>query len=634
MSTGLISGALLVAAAASYAVLFLGGDGRPWAALLPLACAAGAAAIALAAWHRLRAERDLERAERERAVEAARAEMEREMEAAEHELERERSLRVVIERNREQEKQWRRRLAEEMLKAQRDDGALGDPHNVPSMVLRIAMVLLEARKGLLLSRHHRPDGELELLAAHGFDADPSDSALAQHFATEVIERDTTVRRDGSPPVSGDGQTAADEEIDNLVAIPTYVKDQFTGVIVCANRPGGFHDHDDEVLLSLGDHASALLGNAELRGQLRSSYLATIRILADALEAKDPFLRGHSEEVSAYVAAVADRLEVGPKRREELVFGSLLHDLGKIGISERVLLKPGPLTAEEFNIVKLHPRIGYRLVQQVPALDDMCLGILHHHERYDGTGYPNGLKGEEIPLEARIICVADSFSAMTSDRPYRGRMSVEDACDELVRCAGTQFDPEIVRVFVDEVRNRPQSRATRGELAIALSDPELDGRRDGDEPLLGYGTYAIIDNLTLLYSRRYLHEVVHAEAQRAAVQDVPFGVALFELRDISEVNRRDGYAAGDAAIRALAEAVQRGAVRAGGTACRYGGPRIALVVPRADDDALRALADEIARDAADGAVVRTGVGTWRTGDDGDAVVARAYESLATPAATTS
>ncbi|MDQ3720854.1 MAG: HD domain-containing protein [Actinomycetota bacterium] len=160
-----------------------------------------------------------------------------------------------------------------------------------------------------------------------------------------------------------------------MAIPVYIGDDFAGVVVCANREGGFEELDDHVLLALGDHAGTALHNSRLRGELRTSYVSTVRMLADAIEAKDFFLRVHSDEVSSYVAPVADRLELGPRRREELVFASLLHDLGKIGISERILLKPGRLTPEERGVIELHPRIGYRIIEQVPALRSMTDAIL-------------------------------------------------------------------------------------------------------------------------------------------------------------------------------------------------------------------------------------------------------------------
>ena len=260
----------------------------------------------------------------------------------------------------------------------------------------------------------------------------------------MIEADQTVREDDSRSIEREGRTDADDEIDNLVAIPIFIADDFHGVVVCANREGGFEECDDEVLLALGDHAGAVLENGRLHGALRTSYLATVAMLAEVIEAKDPFLRGHSDEVSRYVSAVAERLGIDPRSREQLVFGSLLHDVGKVGISERILLKPAALTPEERSVIQLHPQIGYRLVERVPALRDIAPAILHHHERYDGEGYPSRLAGEQIPLEARIICVADSFSAMTAERPYRQRMTLDDACAELERCAGTQFDPEVVR----------------------------------------------------------------------------------------------------------------------------------------------------------------------------------------------
>ena len=138
----------------------------------------------------------------------------------------------------------------------------------------------------------------------------------------------------------------------------------------------------------------MLHNERLRGELRTSYVATVSMLSDAIAAKDPFVGGHSEEVSACVSAAAERLGVEQRRREELLFGSLLHDLGKIGISERILLKPAALSPEERAIVELHPRIGYKLVSRISRLEPIALAVLHHHERWDGTGYPGRLKGDQ------------------------------------------------------------------------------------------------------------------------------------------------------------------------------------------------------------------------------------------------
>jgi HD-GYP domain-containing protein (c-di-GMP phosphodiesterase class II) len=149
-----------------------------------------------------------------------------------------------------------------------------------------------------------------------------------------------------------------------------------------------------------------------------------------------------------VAAVARRLGIDARGREDLVFASLLHDVGKVGISGRILRKPGPLTPAERAAVERHPRLGASLVSHVPELAEFAPAVLHHHERWDGDGYPAQLRGEAIPLEARLIGVADAFAAMLADRPYRPARSLEEACAELERCAGTQFDPTVVPVFLE------------------------------------------------------------------------------------------------------------------------------------------------------------------------------------------
>ena len=532
---------------------------------------------------------------------------------SESDLGRERYLRMSSERSYQVERDWRQELHEEVMRLSRERGVLSDPQDVPSLVLRLTRTLVGAEKGLLLSKQ---DGSLGLIAAEGFEHDPADSAIVRRFAGEVLERDRTVREEN---LSGD--SGADGEIENLVAIPIYLQDEFDSVVVCANNPEGFEDYDDELLLAVGDHAGTTLQNARLKGELRVSYLSTVGVLAGAIEANDPFLRGHSEEVSGYVAAVAETFELPPARREEIVFGSLLHDIGKIGISERILLKPAALSPEERAVVELHPRIGYRLVHQVPALRPIAAAVLHHHERFDGNGYPSGLRGEQIPLEARIICVADAFSAMVSERTYREPVDADEACAELERCAGTQFDPGIVRVFVEEVRRNPPAPQDQRP---SVEDPELEVRREAGEPVLGQGPLATIDNLTMLYTRRHLHEVANAEAQRAVVQGRTFGVVLVELTGISEVNRLKGYAAGDEEIRAAARTLQEIAARREATACRYGGSRLALLVPDIDEVSAELLAAETAEEI--GRDSRAAAATWRPGETGDAVVSRARAGL--------
>jgi diguanylate cyclase (GGDEF)-like protein len=538
-------------------------------------------------------------------------------------LAKEQARAAALERRHRVEREWIRELRSRVAEYQHQRGVLGGEEDLPALVLRTTMSLLGAEKGLLLSRTDADgDGDLDLLAADGFRSDLADSAIVQRFAEEVIERDKIVRADEA---SLDSASDADREIESLVAIPIFVRDRFSGVVVAANKPGGFTEDEDEVLLSLGDHAGAVLHNAHLRGELRTSYLATIGMLADAMEAKDPVLGGHSDEISTYVSAVAKRLGLEPRRREELVFASLLHDVGKIGISERILLKPAALTAEERAVMELHPRIGYRLVQHVPSLHVISMAVLHHHERYDGDGYPSRLRGEEIPIEARIVAIADAFSAMTSDRPYRERRSSEDACAELERCAGTQFDSEIVRLFVEEVRRRPL-RQDRHRPSSTDTDPELEVILAADEPVLGFGQFAATDNLTLLYAHRYFHELASAEAERAGLQGSPFAVLLARLVELEAVNREQGYAAGDELIRLAARAVQRAAADCGGSGCRVSGSCLGIVVRGADErdaDECRRRLEEHLGDSVSAQIAHA---VWRPGESGEDVVDRARREL--------
>jgi HD-GYP domain-containing protein (c-di-GMP phosphodiesterase class II) len=177
-------------------------------------------------------------------------------------------------------------------------------------------------------------------------------------------------------------------------------------------------------------------------------VALLSILSRAIDARDEYTRGHSERVTDIAEAIALRLGWEPERLEQLRVGGPLHDLGKLAISDEVLGKPGRLDEDELEQIRQHPRLGARILLRLAAFRGAVPYVLCHHERWDGTGYPTGRVGEEIPLEARVLAIADAYDAMTSDRPYREALSHEDALAEVERCAGTQFDPEIVSVFLE------------------------------------------------------------------------------------------------------------------------------------------------------------------------------------------
>ena len=181
--------------------------------------------------------------------------------------------------------------------------------------------------------------------------------------------------------------------------------------------------------------------------INSMYVRSIDAMIKALEAKDFYTRGHSQRVTLYSVAIAEELGVTGQELEDLYRASVLHDLGKIGVREAVLNKPGKLTEEEFADIMCHPETAVRILEPIPFFRPLLPAILHHHERFDGKGYPSRLVGKNIPLASRIMTIADTFDAMTSTRAYRKALPVADAIAEIRRCSGTQFDPDIVPAFL-------------------------------------------------------------------------------------------------------------------------------------------------------------------------------------------
>jgi len=179
---------------------------------------------------------------------------------------------------------------------------------------------------------------------------------------------------------------------------------------------------------------------------REMYIATMKSLAHVVEAKDPTTRGHLDRTAHYGLALARKVDPELAERPEVAYGFFLHDIGKVGIPESILCKAGPLTDLEWIVMRSHPNQGSRIVEPIPFMGEAVEIVRTHHERFDGGGYPLGLRGEEIPLAARIFAIADSFDAMTSDRPYRSALSSEEAVAEICAGSGTQFDPTCVEAF--------------------------------------------------------------------------------------------------------------------------------------------------------------------------------------------
>jgi response regulator RpfG family c-di-GMP phosphodiesterase len=181
--------------------------------------------------------------------------------------------------------------------------------------------------------------------------------------------------------------------------------------------------------------------------LEDTYRATLEALGSAIDTRDLGTHAHSRRVRGYSLAIARSHGVPRDQLKDIEHGVLLHDIGKIGIPDAILLKPGPLTPAEWQVMRTHPEVGRRLIEKIPFLQGAVPIVYHHHERWDGSGYPLGLSGQDIPLGARIFAVADAFDAMTFDRPYSRAISLEAAREEILRCAGTHFDPEVVATFM-------------------------------------------------------------------------------------------------------------------------------------------------------------------------------------------
>ena len=235
---------------------------------------------------------------------------------------------------------------------------------------------------------------------------------------------------------------------DMVCVPVKVKDKVIGVLQAINRAEGVFTEDDVELFQLFSNQVAIaLDNARLYEEIRETFFATAEALAEAIEKRDPYTGGHTKRVVNYCLVAAKYMNLTPEELEILKLSAILHDVGKIGVEDRILRKPGNLDDEEAKIMKMHPLLGAEIMRHIRQLKDLIPGMLHHHERPDGKGYPEGLKGRDIPIVARIISAADTYDAMTTNRPYRKGLSHQTAIDEIKKEAGAQFDKEVAEAFV-------------------------------------------------------------------------------------------------------------------------------------------------------------------------------------------
>jgi putative nucleotidyltransferase with HDIG domain len=259
---------------------------------------------------------------------------------------------------------------------------------------------------------------------------------------------------------------------SLLMFALTVEDEPYALIeIYDTRPRSYGGVELRLCRALAAEAGKVVASARMAARLEQAYFATLGALAAALEAKDAYTNDHAIEIADLAGAVCEQLRIAPADARLIRLGALLHDIGKIGIPESILRKPGPLTPDEATVMQRHPQIGARILEPVPHFAELVPLVRASHERFDGNGYPDGLAAERIPLGSRVIGVCDAFHAMTEDRIYRKALRHDEAVAEIERCSGTQFDPDCVRALLEVVRAEGWADAEREHV---VQPPDAEG----------------------------------------------------------------------------------------------------------------------------------------------------------------
>jgi HD-GYP domain-containing protein (c-di-GMP phosphodiesterase class II) len=408
-----------------------------------------------------------------RELEDQTAEAERELARAREDQQR--SSQALAARQLELEEE-RRRAERAREKANTLAAALNEIHrqlfsgNIYGLILKTCITLTGATRGLYITT----SGEHEALHVRAaVDVDNYPTSPPSPFITGLCR---SVLRSGSVFTRDDlrqlkEQPGEGEVFRNFIAAPVVLRGDVSGVVVVADKTAGEFDQEDtDVLLSVGAQAGVAIENARMEREVHEAYLSIVTVLAKAMAARNPQAEPSQESACRYARLIAERLGESEYLRSIVYYAALLHDVGNIGVSDGVLNKPGLLMDAERELIRAHVQIGYDLLRAVPLLEPVAQVVRHHHERYDGSGYPDGLKGDAIPIAARIVAVVDAYGAMLAARSYRPALRKEQACHELRRGAGTQFDPRVVDIFLAEL-DSPAADVDRDAADLRL--PGLD-----------------------------------------------------------------------------------------------------------------------------------------------------------------
>ncbi|MEW6697605.1 MAG: HD-GYP domain-containing protein [Bacillota bacterium] len=330
-------------------------------------------------------------------------------------------------------------------------------------ILDMAIKITDSEAGFILLAPRGCDS-LEVIAARGqFETSVKDY-LQNHtclvrdcFSSRVVE--FSRHHPALKPLR-----ERDASLRSLMAVPLQVNSLVIGALILMHRHQGqdahrieYTDTDRSSVLSFAGQAAFILDNTRMKIEYgrRDVYLKSISALTSAIDAKDAYTRNHSRNVARYAVALGEGLGLSEEELTHIHFGAILHDIGKIGVPEFILNKPGRLSLEEFQTIKAHPTIGAHILSPIDFLKEALNVVLYHHERFDGSGYPEGLRGEAIPYTARLTSIADAWDAMTSQRAYRDALPLNTAVRELQKGAGSQFDPVMVNVFTKLIQTKPE-----------------------------------------------------------------------------------------------------------------------------------------------------------------------------------
>jgi putative nucleotidyltransferase with HDIG domain len=328
-----------------------------------------------------------------------------------------------------------------------------DSREIRKRAIEAATRLVDAETGSLLLVDHKT-GDLFFEVALGDKGD----ALREIRLPKGQGIAGSVAESGQPIIIHDVQSdprffkTADEKsffkTKSMLCVPVMTKERTIGVLEVINKNEGLFDEEDkEGLCALASQVAVAVENANLYKQLKETFHETAQALAETIEKRDPYTGGHTQRVMRYSVSIGELMGLSGKELEDLKLAAILHDIGKIGVRDDVLLKQARLDDDEFRKMNQHTEYGAEILRHVSQLKDIVPGVRGHHEKYDGSGYPDKLKGDDIPLIARIIAVADTFDAMTTDRPYRKGLRPETAISELHKQVWKQFDGKAVELFV-------------------------------------------------------------------------------------------------------------------------------------------------------------------------------------------